>query len=63
MDPSDPANYFALAKIYEDAGNYEQAEATLLKARDAQPEATRPSTCSWRRSTTARASSTRRWKP
>ena len=38
MDPSDPANYFALAKIYEDAGNYEQAEATLLKARDARPE-------------------------
>jgi tetratricopeptide (TPR) repeat protein len=38
MDPSDPANYFALAKIYEDAGNYEQAEATLLKARDARPK-------------------------
>jgi tetratricopeptide (TPR) repeat protein len=35
MDPSDTANYFALAKIYEDAGNYEQAEAALLKARDA----------------------------
>jgi tetratricopeptide (TPR) repeat protein len=38
MDPSDPASYFALAKIYEDAGNYEQAEATLLKARDARPK-------------------------
>jgi tetratricopeptide (TPR) repeat protein len=38
MDPSDPANYFALAKIYEDAGNYEQAEAALLKARDARPK-------------------------
>jgi tetratricopeptide (TPR) repeat protein len=38
MDPSDPANYFALAKIYEDAGNYEQAEASLLKARDARPK-------------------------
>jgi tetratricopeptide (TPR) repeat protein len=38
MDPSDPANYFALAKIYEDAGNYEQAEAALLKAREARPK-------------------------
>jgi tetratricopeptide (TPR) repeat protein len=38
MDPSDPSNYFALAKIYEDNGNYEQAEATLLKARDARPK-------------------------
>jgi len=38
MDPSDPANYFALAKIYEDAGSYDQAEATLLKARDARPK-------------------------
>jgi tetratricopeptide (TPR) repeat protein len=40
MDPSDTANYFALAKIYEDAGNYEQAEAALLKARDARPKDT-----------------------
>jgi len=38
MDPADTANYFALAKIYEDAGNYEQAEAALLKARDAHPK-------------------------
>jgi predicted Zn-dependent protease len=38
MDPSDTANYFGLAKIYEDAGNYEQAEAALLKARDAHPK-------------------------
>ena len=37
MDPSDPANYYALTKIYEDAGNYEQAEATLLKAKEARP--------------------------
>src|SRR5690606_915806 len=37
LEPDDPANYFALAKIYEDAGNYEEAEATLLKARDVQP--------------------------
>ena len=40
IDPSDTANYFALAKIYEDAGNYEQAEAALLKARDAHPKDT-----------------------
>ena len=37
MDPKDPSNYFALAKLYEDAGNFEQAEAALMKARDAAP--------------------------
>lgn len=37
MDPSDPTNYFALAKLYEDAGDYDNAEATLLKARDVKP--------------------------
>jgi tetratricopeptide (TPR) repeat protein len=35
MDPSDPLNYFALARIYEDSGDYERAEETLVKARDA----------------------------
>jgi tetratricopeptide (TPR) repeat protein len=37
MEPNEPTNYFALAKIYEDSGNYEQAEAMLIKARDAAP--------------------------
>jgi predicted Zn-dependent protease len=37
MDPKDPANYFVLAGIYEQNGDYEMAEATLLKARDAKP--------------------------
>jgi tetratricopeptide (TPR) repeat protein len=37
LDPSEPANYFYLARIYEDNGNYEDAEATLLKAREAKP--------------------------
>lgn len=37
MSPNDPGNYFALAKIYEDAGRYEEAEQALLKARDAAP--------------------------
>jgi tetratricopeptide (TPR) repeat protein len=37
LDPSDPANYFALAKLYEDAGRYDEAEAILIKARDAKP--------------------------
>jgi tetratricopeptide (TPR) repeat protein len=37
MDPSDPANYFVLAGIYEQNGDYETAEATLLKARAAKP--------------------------
>jgi tetratricopeptide (TPR) repeat protein len=34
MDPSEPVNYFALARIYEDSGDYENAEATLVKARE-----------------------------
>jgi tetratricopeptide (TPR) repeat protein len=37
MDPGDPVNYFALARIYEDSGEYERAEQTLVKAREARP--------------------------
>lgn len=37
VDPGDPANYFYLSKIYEDAGRYDEAEQTLLKGRDAKP--------------------------
>lgn len=37
MEPTDPVNYFALARIYEDSGEYERAEEALVKARDAQP--------------------------
>ncbi len=37
LDPSEPTNYFALAKIYEDAGEYDKAEQQLIKAREAKP--------------------------
>ncbi len=37
QDPGDPTNYFALAKLYEDAGAYDAAEQMLLKAKDAKP--------------------------
>jgi len=37
LDPQDPANYFALAKIREDAGDYEKAEEVLLQAKQARP--------------------------
>ena len=37
MDPQDPTNYFALAKIREDAGDYEKAEEVLLQAKQARP--------------------------
>lgn len=37
LDPKDPGNYFALANIYEQSGNYELAEQTLIKARDVRP--------------------------
>ncbi|MGE0394768.1 MAG: tetratricopeptide repeat protein [Vicinamibacterales bacterium] len=37
LDPKDTANLFALAKIYEDSGNYEQAEQMLTKAKESSP--------------------------
>ncbi|MFB3853373.1 MAG: tetratricopeptide repeat protein [Vicinamibacterales bacterium] len=37
LDPSDAANYFALAKMYEDNGLYDQAEEVLLKAKSVRP--------------------------
>ena len=37
IDPTDQANYFALAKIYEDAGAYDAAENILIKAKEAKP--------------------------
>ncbi len=37
IDPSEPTNYFVLAKMYEDAGNYEVAEQQLLKAKEMRP--------------------------
>ena len=37
LEPGEPENYFALAKIYEDAGAYDNAEDILLKAKEAKP--------------------------
>jgi len=37
LEPNEPSNYFALAKIYEDAGAYAEAEQMLLRARDVRP--------------------------
>jgi tetratricopeptide (TPR) repeat protein len=37
MDPTDVTSYFALAKIYEDAGEYAKAEASLMKAKEIKP--------------------------
>jgi len=38
IDPTNTENYFALAKIYEDAGNLDEAEAMLNKAKEAKPK-------------------------
>jgi tetratricopeptide (TPR) repeat protein len=38
LDPTNTENYFALAKIYEDAGNLDEAEAMLNKGREAKPK-------------------------
>jgi len=38
IEPNEPTNYFALSKIYENAGRYDEAEQTLLKAKDAKPD-------------------------
>jgi len=40
LDPGEPANYFQLAKLYEDAGEYEAAEKVYVAARDAKPDDT-----------------------
>jgi len=37
IDPQDVTNYFALAKIREDSGDYEKAEEVLLRAKEARP--------------------------
>jgi tetratricopeptide (TPR) repeat protein len=37
VDPTDPANYFYLANIYEQNGDYENAEAQFLKAKEMKP--------------------------
>jgi tetratricopeptide (TPR) repeat protein len=37
LEPGEPSNYFALAKIYEDAGVYEEAEQMYQRGRDVRP--------------------------
>jgi len=37
LTPTEPANYFVLAKIYEDSGLYEEAETTLLRSKEVRP--------------------------
>jgi len=37
LDPSEPTNYFALMKIYEDSGRYDEAEQAIMKAKDMKP--------------------------
>ena len=37
-DPTNPPTFFILSRLYEDAGDYERAEAALVDARDARPE-------------------------
>ena len=37
LEPGEPANYFVLAQIYEDAGAYDDAEKMLIMAKAAKP--------------------------
>lgn len=37
LEPSEPTNYFVLAQIYADSGEYELAEETYLKAKEVRP--------------------------
>lgn len=37
MEPGEPSNYFVLAKLYEDAAEYAEAEKVLISARNAKP--------------------------
>lgn len=38
MDPNDVANYFALARVYDDAGQYDAEEQVLLQAKSMRPK-------------------------
>ena len=38
MEPTEPSNYAVLAKIYEDAGLYDEAEKVLLMSKTAKPK-------------------------
>ena len=38
LEPSEPTNYFVLAKIYEDAGAYDEAEQMLITGEGGQAE-------------------------
>ena len=38
LDPADPDNYFALARLYEEAGLYEDAEIVMVEVRNMRPE-------------------------
>lgn len=37
LEPNDPTNYEQLAKLYEDAGRYDDAEAQYMKAKEVKP--------------------------
>jgi tetratricopeptide (TPR) repeat protein len=37
LEPNEPTNYFELARIYANSGEYELAEQTYLKAKEARP--------------------------
>jgi len=37
LEPTEPSNYYVLAKMYEDAGMYDKTEETLIRAKDARP--------------------------
>jgi tetratricopeptide (TPR) repeat protein len=37
LEPNEPANYMAIAQLYEDAGRYEEAEAQLQRAKEVKP--------------------------
>jgi tetratricopeptide (TPR) repeat protein len=38
LDPDDTTNYYQMSKLYEDAENFEAAEAQLVRARDVRPD-------------------------
>lgn len=38
LEPKEPTNYYVLAKMYEDSGQYELAEQTLLEAKQVRPD-------------------------
>ena len=62
LEPTEPSNYTYLSRIYEENGDYDAGRAAAGQGARDEAERRRRLHARWPPSTTARASSTRRWR-